>query len=651
MGRHPGTSVAALASLGAGAIHGGAIGIHAEHPQLARVFLILALLQLAWGVAALVQPRRWILPVGVLVNGGAVVGWLATRLMGITWIDGLEIRESPQLADTLCAGLGAVAATAALGALLVGVREVAAPRLAAPAFAVALLTVPAMWTTTSHSHGSHSEAATGTSDGHAHDHSSSATAADQSTGATSGESAEGATVTTDHAHDTVIVTDDGRVWPWAYDPEVGIDVAGVPGVSAEQEARAVDLIERTIAELPRWSDPATATAGGWVSIGDGATGYEHFVNRALIVDGKFLDPTAPESLVYEVDPSGGKRLVSAMFMANLGVAIDDPTLTDYAGPLMQWHKHDNLCFRNNAAGVSQVVGVLDANGNCPAGSTLGGVGIAMVHVWIVAHPCGPFAALEGEGAGRAAVSDAERVDMCASHDHGTSTGSTGSTGSSVTTTPSATTPATAPPTTVGPVKDDGSPTVELAGTPGVTAEEETRAEDLVFRTRTVLPKFATTADAEAAGFSTIGDAGTGYEHYINWTYINDEHELDPDYPESLVYQVDGSGQKKLVSAMYMVGDSYTLDNVPNIGGPLTQWHIHNNLCFSRDPMVFGSTRVVGVTSENGPCSFGIKLTANPMIHVWIVPHKCGPFAALEGVGAGQIAAGQERLCDSAHSGH
>jgi hypothetical protein len=37
-----------------------------------------------------------------------------------------------------------------------------------------------------------------------------------------------------------------------------------------------------------------------------------------------------------------------------------------------------------------------------------------------------------------------------------------------------------------------------------------------------------------------------------------------------------------------------------------------------------------------------------MIHVWIIPHRCGPFAALEGVGAGQIAPGQERLCDHQH---
>jgi hypothetical protein len=87
-----------------------------------------------------------------------------------------------------------------------------------------------------------------------------------------------------------------------------------------------------------------------------------------------------------------------------------------------------------------------------------------------------------------------------------------------------------------------------------------------------------------------------------------------------------------------------------VGGALTQWHIHNNLCFDQDPFVTGVTRVVGVTSADGPCSFGIKLNPNPMLHVWLVPQKCGPFAALEGVGAGQVNAGESRLCDEAH-GH
>ena len=37
-----------------------------------------------------------------------------------------------------------------------------------------------------------------------------------------------------------------------------------------------------------------------------------------------------------------------------------------------------------------------------------------------------------------------------------------------------------------------------------------------------------------------------------------------------------------------------------------------------------------------------------MIHVWITPHPCGPFAALEGVGAGQTKDGEEKNCDHVH---
>ncbi|MEY3494527.1 MAG: hypothetical protein RL413_1945 [Actinomycetota bacterium] len=621
MHKPSGHLLAGFAALGAGALHASAIGLHAETPQLARIFVVMALLQLGVGVALVLRPRATFLVASLVVNSLAVGGWLLTRLVGISWVDGLEVREGPQIADTVCAGLGALSAALALGLLVVGSTPLASPRslhVALPLCGVGFAVVIGMWNGATHVHGHghggdqaasadhHSDSATS---GDGHDHSSSGAAL------ATGESAEGAH---DHATD----------WPRPYDPAVAIDISGVEGVSAEQEARARELILATQRELPRWSDYDEAVAQGWVSIGDESTGHEHLVNRRLIVDGKFLDPTAPESLVYEVKGST-KTLVSAMFMADIGVAVDDPKLTDYAGPLMQWHVHDNLCFRNNAEGRSVVAGVLDAQGNCPPGSILGGIGIAMVHVWIAPHPCGPFAALEGEGAGRAAVSDQERVDMCA-HDHAAESGSLSVAASE---------------------KDTGAARIDLSGMPGVTTDERRRAEDLLYSTRTVLPKFSDPATAEAAGFSTIGDGATGYEHYINWKYINDEHELNPEFPESLVYQIDpATRQKKLVSAMFMMGDEYTLDNVPNVGGPLTQWHIHNNLCFSRDPAVFGSTRVVGVTSENGPCQFGIKLRENPMIHVWIVPHKCGPFAALEGVGAGQVRAGEEQLCDHAHAG-
>ncbi|MFM7872853.1 MAG: hypothetical protein ACKPBG_14415, partial [Actinomycetota bacterium] len=191
--------------------------------------------------------------------------------------------------------------------------------------------------------------------------------------------------------------------------------------------------------------------------------------------------------------------------------------------------------------------------------------------------------------------------------------------------------------------------IDLSGFPGVSAQEQARAERLIYITREVLPKFSTPEIAIANGFTSIGDASTGVEHFINWSYVNDEYELDPNFPESLVFAVEPDGSRRLVSAMYMLGDQYDLETVPNVGGVLTQWHIHDNLCFDRDPMVHGSTRVVGITTSDGPCRFGIKLRPNPMLHVWLEPQVCGPFAALEGIGAGQVKPGEEHLCDTLHA--
>ncbi len=621
MKRLPGIVIAGLASIAAGAIHGGAIGLHAEHPQLARIFIVVTLAQLAWGLSALLRPQQWLLPVGVVINGAAVGGWIATRIVGISWIDGLEVRESPQLADSLCAGLGIVAATVALAALLVGERELPQVRLALPSFAILLLTLPAMWNGAAHVHSEGGMA-------HADDH-----------GAAEAGHHDPATTPIEQVVTEIPAGEPTfAAWPRPYDPALPLDISNVANVSAEQESRAKALIESTQRELPTWADYQTALDGGWQSIGDGSTGFEHFIKRELIQDDKFLDPTAPEALVYKVE--GAKRtLVSVMFIAKTGVTVDDPSLTDYAGGLIQWHSHDNLCWRNNAQGVPVIAGLTDGAGNCPPGSARAGSNNAMVHVWITPHLCGPFAALEGAGAGRSNVSDAERVDLCHG-DHETQPSNP---------TQSSVAPQTT--TTLAPsFKDTGADRIILAGFPGISADQQARAEDLIYRTRTILPKFSTPAIAMEYGFSSIQDAGTGVEHYINWSWINDEHELNPNYPESLVFAVESGGKRTLVSAMYMVGDEYTLETVPDVGGALTQWHIHNNLCFSEDPSVSGSTRVVGVTSENGPCSFGIKLRANPMLHVWLTPQVCGPFAALEGVGAGQITPGEERLCDEAH-GH
>ena len=184
--------------------------------------------------------------------------------------------------------------------------------------------------------------------------------------------------------------------------------------------------------------------------------------------------------------------------------------------------------------------------------------------------------------------------------------------------------------------------IDLGGVPGVTPQQQAEAENLVAVTLSRLPQWADSQVAEAAGFRTIGDQFTGHEHLINDAWIDDGVLLDPDRPESLVYDTTGGG-RRLVAAMYMLERGTPLDEVPDLGGALVQWHTHEDLCFSPEGYV------QGLTDAFGQCPPGqVKPVPTPMVHVWIEPHRCGPFAALEGVAGGRIAAGEARLCDHAH---
>ena len=426
-------------------------------------------------------------------------------------------------------------------------------------------------------------------------------------------------------------------WPRPYDPTAPVDFSDVEGVTPEQQLRATALVRSTQEQLPAFADVDALDELGYQSIGDARTGYEHYINYSLINDDVWLDPTQPESLVFRVD-GDDRTLVSAMFIVGQR-PIDDPELVDYGGRLMQWHVHENLCWRGGDNGP-QVAGVTDDAGNCPAGTVRAGGENPMIHVWIAAHECGPFAALEGHGAGQAAAADGTRTDQCA-HDDGHS--HDGETVAALDEAASAGEAAASG----APVPFDPDLPIDLSGTPGVTGEQQAFAENLVSSTLRDLPQWADTADAEAAGFHSIGDQATGFEHYIQWDWIDDDTVLDPDHPESLVYRVEPDGSRTLASAMYMLPNSTTLDEVPDDGGALMQWHVHGDLCFdASDPE---APRVGGLTDPAGECSAPlVRLAQSPMIHVWVVPHECGPFAALEGVAAGQVAAGEAHLCDHAH---
>jgi hypothetical protein len=362
-----------LASVGAGACHLSAAGIHAETPFLARIFVIMGAAQLIVGLVLALGGGRPVAAVAAVVNLAAVGGWWQSRTVGISWVQGLQHSERPQIADTVCAALGAIAFVLAVAVLVRGARQAPRVGLVAPGALVGVVSVTAMLTGATHVHST--DAA-----GHVHDEASHGPAGETS------------------------------AWPRPFDPTQPIDFAGVPGVTHEQEARAKTLVVSTLQDLPQFADVTKIGDLGFTSIGDAASGFEHYVNFAFVGDDAFLDPNKPESLVYQV--SGDQRLlVAAMFAAD-GMSLTDPRLVDWGGPLMQWHVHEDLCW----SPADVVVGVTDPAGNCAPGSFNARGDIPMVHVWIAPNECGPFAALEGGGAGQVA-SNGPRVDQCAAAHH------------------------------------------------------------------------------------------------------------------------------------------------------------------------------------------------------------------------------------------
>ena len=302
------------------------------------------------------------------------------------WIWGLEHSERPQFADTVCAALGAIALVLAVVVLLRGARQAPRVGLVAPGALVGVVSVAAMLTGATHAH-SHDEA------GHVHD-----------------EIAAAATPGADAGHVHAV---DPSTWPRPFDPTQPIDFAGVPGVTPEAAGPRRDARRLHAAGPPavrrRHQDRRPR-----VHVDRRRRQRVRALHQLRLHrdERRFLHPNKPESLVYQVD--GDKRtLVAAMFRGQRDVPHRSQARR-LGGPLMQWHVHDDLCWSLDANRHPVVVGDKGAAGNCPAGSISALGDIPMVHVWITPNECGPFAALEGHGAGQVA-GDGPRVDQCAAH--------------------------------------------------------------------------------------------------------------------------------------------------------------------------------------------------------------------------------------------
>ena len=76
--------LAAGLSLGAAAIHFAVIGEHyAEYPPYGVAFIVFAWFQVGWAVRYVVHPRRALARLAIVVNVGAIVVWVVSRVIGL----------------------------------------------------------------------------------------------------------------------------------------------------------------------------------------------------------------------------------------------------------------------------------------------------------------------------------------------------------------------------------------------------------------------------------------------------------------------------------------------------------------------------------------------------------------------------------------
>jgi len=137
----------------------------------------------------------------------------------------------------------------------------------------------------------------------------------------------------------------------------------VASASPEQRAAAADLLARSESATAAYSDIAAAKAAGF-DLDAGIAHAEqrqprlaaliqavdagqkpprmpmvHVPNKANLHDGKVLDPSAPEVLMYEYQGHNVWKVVGVMFTANEVYPQAPP---DPGGPIMRWHYHDKL---------------------------------------------------------------------------------------------------------------------------------------------------------------------------------------------------------------------------------------------------------------------------------------------------------------------
>jgi hypothetical protein len=154
----------------------------------------------------------------------------------------------------------------------------------------------------------------------------------------------------------------------------------------------------------------------------------------------------------------------------------------------------------------------------------------------------------------------------------------------------------------------------------VTPEQQAAADRLVADTRRGIAPYEDVRVALEAGYRPSAPDGSGAAHYTN--FHPPTNPLDPRHPAALVYAATRHGPV-LLGAMYQMPRQG--EPGPDVGGALTPWHYHTNVCFSLPGLL-----ISGLSTPFGQCPPGsVRITSADQLHVWTAPNPNGPFGDLD----------------------
>jgi hypothetical protein len=161
--------------------------------------------------------------------------------------------------------------------------------------------------------------------------------------------------------------------------------------SCEPTSAQLDAATRLVADTrraaARFVDLRDARTAGYAPHVRAVKSVKHYFNPAYVTDGRVLDPTRPEGLLYAFT-ARGPVLVAAVYLMN---RAGEPGRA-VGGCLTQWHAHDNHCSSDPANGL--IDGVRRRGGRCPPGQVPWATP-PMLHTWVIDLPGGAFAAHVG----------------------------------------------------------------------------------------------------------------------------------------------------------------------------------------------------------------------------------------------------------------